>query len=132
MPWSCLQCDESIEDQMSVCWFCGTNREGRIDPNFQSADDYKPEIVEEKIQFRVSSLLGFTTVGCLALFLVSPTVANWSNVKEPTALDLFIFIGLLFVVCVFLFRYFLSATVSIFSYLMNQCLLKIRSHQSED
>lgn len=32
--WTCPKCHEHVEDAFDVCWNCGTNPEGREDPNF--------------------------------------------------------------------------------------------------
>ena len=32
--WSCQNCGETIEESFDVCWKCGTDRYGKIDPNF--------------------------------------------------------------------------------------------------
>jgi hypothetical protein len=36
--WSCTRCYEEIDDGFDVCWNCGTDRSGKIDESFETAD----------------------------------------------------------------------------------------------
>ncbi len=37
--WLCGKCGESVEDDFSACWKCGTTREGLSDPQFRTVPD---------------------------------------------------------------------------------------------
>ena len=37
--WQCAKCGQSVEDDLDVCWSCGTSKEGLEDPTFRTADD---------------------------------------------------------------------------------------------
>src|SRR4030095_141567 len=37
LMWKCGKCNESVDDDFSVCWSCGTSQEGVEDPTFQRA-----------------------------------------------------------------------------------------------
>ena len=40
--WQCAECETEIEDELAVCWNCGTTKQGKRDPAFVKADDYLP------------------------------------------------------------------------------------------
>jgi predicted RNA-binding Zn-ribbon protein involved in translation (DUF1610 family) len=33
--WQCPNCNEQVDDTLEVCWQCGCNWEGKVDPDFQ-------------------------------------------------------------------------------------------------
>ncbi len=43
--WNCKQCSEAIEDDLEICWNCGTSVDGEVDPDFVRADDFDPDLV---------------------------------------------------------------------------------------
>lgn len=36
--WNCVRCFEEIDESFDVCWNCGTDRSGKIDESFETAD----------------------------------------------------------------------------------------------
>ncbi len=36
--WNCKNCHETIEDNFDACWNCGTDKDGKTDPNFGRVD----------------------------------------------------------------------------------------------
>jgi len=46
--WTCPKCSEDIDDEFDVCWNCGTDTEGNVDPEFETADapNDEPIVVE--------------------------------------------------------------------------------------
>jgi len=47
--WTCPKCSEEIDDEFDVCWNCGTDTEGNVDSEFETADaaTNEPIIVED-------------------------------------------------------------------------------------
>jgi hypothetical protein len=45
--WQCIQCRESVDDELEVCWNCGTSVDGTPDPNFERDPD-APLITENE------------------------------------------------------------------------------------
>lgn len=88
MSWICQHCNKSVPERMEICWACGSDTQGNVDPEFQHADEYKPVIKFEKTQFRVSNLLKVTTIVCLALSIINPTVQRYCLLAKPNALEL--------------------------------------------
>jgi hypothetical protein len=43
--WTCSQCNESVDEGLTVCWKCGTREDGVTDPAFRSVAP-EPEPVE--------------------------------------------------------------------------------------
>jgi hypothetical protein len=41
--WTCPSCQADVEDQFEICWACGSNREGVVDPNFARDTDAAAE-----------------------------------------------------------------------------------------
>jgi hypothetical protein len=77
MPWTCLHCHETSEDDFAVCWRCGATRDGRSDPAFEHADDYEPPLPEEpKAQFSLGRLLTVITALCMVFGLTTALVNN--------------------------------------------------------
>ncbi len=37
--WNCPNCGETLDEAFALCWNCGTDREGRIDPEFEPVAD---------------------------------------------------------------------------------------------
>jgi hypothetical protein len=44
--WTCSNCPESHDDDMLICWSCGTSVDGAADPNFRHASDHVIEDLE--------------------------------------------------------------------------------------
>ena len=72
--WNCPKCDESLYDTFAVCWQCGTDRNGKEDPDFGLELDNGNGVteVEEterpfRLQFSLRSL--FLLVTCTALIV---------------------------------------------------------------
>ena len=38
--WTCTHCDAAVDADMSVCWSCGTSRDGVVDTSFVHADHF--------------------------------------------------------------------------------------------
>lgn len=69
MTWKCSNCEADVEDSFVVCWRCGTNERGEIDPDFQHADGYEPPPVStDQPQFNMGALFAF--VAALAAVFV--------------------------------------------------------------
>lgn len=62
--WTCEQCETQIGDPFDVCWNCGTDVDGVVEPGFRHADHSLPELPALKRQF-----------GLADLFLISNAVA---------------------------------------------------------
>ena len=58
--WNCKNCHETIEDNLDVCWNCGTGKDGTPDPNFGRVD---PPVTNHE-RLAAASRLG-TRSGCL-------------------------------------------------------------------
>ncbi len=41
--WECRKCHEKQDDGVTVCWRCGTSRDGREDPDFRRAEEEQQE-----------------------------------------------------------------------------------------
>lgn len=37
--WNCPNCDEPLEESFAICWQCGTDRQGKVNPNFVPVND---------------------------------------------------------------------------------------------
>ena len=78
--WTCKQCETQIADQFDACWNCGTDIEGRVEPEFRHADDSSPVLPVAKLQF-----------GLAELFLISNAIvfviAGWKT-QNPTLLSI--------------------------------------------
>ena len=60
--WTCKKCAEHVPENFTVCWKCGTTREGLEDPGFVSefldaSDKGEPEVVSEYEEAREPELL---------------------------------------------------------------------------
>ena len=44
--WNCTRCFEEIDEAFDVCWNCGTDRSGKIDESFETADAPTDEPIE--------------------------------------------------------------------------------------
>ncbi len=93
MSWNCSRCREEIEDYLEVCWSCGTGRDGTVDPEFQSADEYQPPLPDECSEFSLprfslGSLFNIVTVFCLVLGLVG--ALSWLSEEIPFILSFII------------------------------------------
>lgn len=42
--WTCAGCGESHTEDADICWNCGTDRDGRPDPQFRRADEPDPPV----------------------------------------------------------------------------------------
>lgn len=40
--WKCLNCEELLEDTFDVCWNCGADPDGNINPEFPTDEPNKP------------------------------------------------------------------------------------------
>ena len=80
MEWNCSQCREAIDEGLDVCWSCGTGRDGTVDPDFQHADAYEPQIPGEKPQFALAGLFKLMTALCLVFALSGSLVAGLPSV----------------------------------------------------
>jgi hypothetical protein len=75
--WTCTKCREEIEDGFDVCWNCGTDMEGNVDAEFETADapTNKPLAVEswdaERLQ---SSPLTISSVNYGAGAIATPLI----------------------------------------------------------
>lgn len=97
MVWDCPQCCEKVEGNLAVCWACGTDRDGTLDPEFQTADDYEPPVHEDNIQFSVprfslGGLISTVTVLCLYLGVLGGALTELSH-DIPTILTLVLLFG---------------------------------------
>jgi hypothetical protein len=102
MTWKCLHCREVLDDDHDVCWCCGADRDGAIDPDFQHADDYEPTLPpSEKPQFHLRTLLWMVTALSLIFGMLSVIAAGrltvWSAIVFVAGLvSLMMLIGMVF------------------------------------
>ena len=75
--WSCSNCYESVDDSLELCWNCGTNRSGLVDPTFQHADHIDTDAVDgsqdapdaRKFSMRFSMWSLVISVTCVCVIL---------------------------------------------------------------
>ena len=41
--WTCPACAERVDEHLGVCWNCGADRAGAIDPSFEPAVSFHPQ-----------------------------------------------------------------------------------------
>ena len=46
--WQCLKCGNSIEDDLDMCWSCGTSRDGVEDPAFRPEEGAQDEPLAQR------------------------------------------------------------------------------------
>jgi len=56
MGWVCRNCRESIETGLTVCWNCGADQQGTVDPKFKHADLYEPDVPTASSRFGILGL----------------------------------------------------------------------------
>ena len=66
--WRCPDCETKVDDNLAVCWNCGTSKRGQRDPGFIRADDYRPPRgSDEGSRFGLFSLILVTSVVVVVL-----------------------------------------------------------------
>jgi hypothetical protein len=48
--WKCPKCGEGLKDDFEVCWSCGTNKQGVLDPNFLDPEAAPPAPENEPLE----------------------------------------------------------------------------------
>jgi hypothetical protein len=72
--WNCPKCDESIHDNFAVCWQCGTDRNGREEPDFGLQPDNGNTVMEldetePPLRWQINLWCFFLLVSCAALIV---------------------------------------------------------------
>ncbi len=72
--WSCPSCASEVPAGFSVCWSCGTSRDGRPDPTFRPVEEAHAEEVELRpghqavgVQFGLRSALVVIAISAAAM-----------------------------------------------------------------
>ena len=63
--WTCPQCKTMINAGFDSCWNCGAEPNGREDPDFCHADEYRLVRKQKRKQFSVSWLFWITACACV-------------------------------------------------------------------
>lgn len=81
MAWNCPKCRESVNDELGVCWNCGTAQDGTEDPDFRRAE---PETATPKSRVRRYLFSLWTLVGLVVVALIIAELTPAIQYYDPT------------------------------------------------
>src|SRR5947207_2122739 len=59
--WKCLGCGIQVEDELEICWSCGTDVDGVEDPNFERDDGEPDEAAARPVSGRLVTVAALST-----------------------------------------------------------------------